>query len=406
MPSIEPFRGLRYNSRRVGSLARLVTPPYDVISPRQQEMYYRRHPFNFIRVVYGKTRDPYSEARAHLARWMRDGILERDPEPGIYPYMQEYRLGGRTHRRLGVIALVRLDARVYPHERIFGGPRKNRFDLMKAVNASLDPIFGLVPDPDRRYRKALQQLCRARKPAVSFLFQGVRHRLWRIEDPSSIRKVQHLLRSKKLVIADGHHRFEAARAYCEERRKRDPRWHRDAPCNFVMFYLSATGADEPGLLPTHRLVKVRPEARLKKMLEGAQQQGIARPVPSRRELVKRLDRLRSRRRLGVGLYTGNGAGVLFQPRAVPGGRLDVEWLQHDLLEKKLGTSRVEVAYTQDLGSAYRSVRRCAADAVFVMQTPRLGDVFRRALTGRRMPRKTTYFYPKILSGLVEYPFQD
>ena len=413
MPSIEPFKGFRYNPKKVGSLARVVTPPYDVISPEAQRAYYRAHPQNFIRLVYGIQRpddrpgkDRYSRAQAALREWMASGILQRDAEPALYPYEQAYRIGGKSHRRLGLIALVRLDSRVYPHERIFGGPKLDRLRLMEAVNASLDPIFGLVADSSRRYLRELEKVCRARKPVSSFAFQGVRHRLWRVTDPSSIRKMASLLRSKELVIADGHHRFEAARAYREERRKRDPRWNGNAPYNFVMFYLSATGLDDPGLLPTHRLVKVTPRRRLQKMLDGAKQRGIARSVPSRQELVERLDALRARRRLGVGFYTGNGAGYLLQPRAAEGDRLDVEWLQRDLLEKKLGPDRVAVSYTQDLGAAYETVRRRGADAVFVMQTPRLKDVFRRALAGRRMPRKTTYFYPKIVSGLVGYPFGE
>ena len=396
MPSIEPFKALRYNPKKVGSLSRVVTPPYDVISPEGRRAYYKAHPQNFIRVVFGKSRDPYSEARSSLQRWVRSGVLMRDKEAGLYPYEQEYRVKGKIHRRVGLIALVRLDSRIYPHERIFGGPKQDRLQLMRKVNASLDPIFGLVPDSGEGYRRLVRAVCRNQKPVAAFRFQGVRHRLWRVTDPSWIRKFRQALRAKDLIIADGHHRFEAARAFRQERKEKDLSYRSDAPYNFVMFYLSAVGTEEPGLLPTHRLVKV-PTALLKQ-LKGER-------IPSKGLLVRRLRSLREHGSLGIGLYTGNGAGTLLRPGPKSGFELDVEWLQQQILGKQLGVS-AQVSYTQDLDAAYAKVRSGEAQAVFVMQPPRLKDVLRRARAGRRMPRKTTYFYPKLVSGLVGFPFGE
>ena len=372
------------------------------------------HPRNFIRVVFGKRypsdslrRDVYSRAKAALSDWTRSGILRRDEEPGVYPYEQNYKIKGKAYRRLGVIALVRLDSRIYPHENIFGGPKLDRLKLMKAVNASLDPIFGLVPDEGGRYRRSVEAACRGRNPVAAFEFQGVRHRLWRITDPVWIRRIREALRSKDLVIADGHHRFEAARAYQEERRSRDPSRGPDAPYNFAMFYLSAAGSEEPGLLPTHRLVNVRPPDRLKRMLNQAKEKKLAEPVAGRERLTARLRLLRRQNRLGIGFYNGNGASLLLRPPKGSSFRLDVEWLQEEILRKRLGgDSGVTVSYTQDLEAAYGKVRKGEAQALFVMQPPRLRDVLERARAGRRMPRKTTYFYPKLVSGLVGYPFGE
>ncbi len=351
VPVIAPFQGLRYDPKRIKSLALVVTPPYDIISPRQQNQLYRRHPYNFIRVVYGKKRsrdrpgnDVYSRACADLKKWMRLGVLKRDDRPGVYPYEQEYRINGKSHRRIGVIALVSLDSLVYPHEHTFGGPKKDRLELMKAVNASLDPIFGLVPDANSRYQQFLRRACRNRKPAVSFEVDGVRHRLWRITDPAWIRQLAKRLGSKELVIADGHHRFEAAKTYRDERRKAGSGDGRDAPYNFVMFYLSAAGADEPGLLPTHRLVSVRPPA-----------------------------------------------------------RMEIEWLRPGISEKRL-EGQAKVVYTHDLKEACEQLLSGRAQAVVAMPPPKLKEVLAHALAGRRMPRKTTYFYPKLLSGLIGYSF--
>ena len=347
--SIAPFQGLRYDPKRVKSLASVVTPPYDIISPQQQNQLYRRHPYNFIRVVYGRKRlrdtqgnNVYSRARANLEKWMRLGVLKRDDPPGVYPYEQEYRINGKSHRRIGVIALVSLDSRVYPHEHTFGGPKLDRLKLMKAVNASLDPIFGLVPDADSRYQQFIRRACRNRKPAVSFEVDGVRHRLWRITDPAWIRQLAKRLGPKALVIADGHHRFEAAKVYRNERRKAGDR--KDAPSNFVMFYLSAAGSEEPGLLPTHRVVRVQPPA-----------------------------------------------------------RLEIEWLRPGISEKRL-EGQAKVAYTHDLKEVCEQLLSGRAQAVVAMPPPRLKEVLARARSGRRMPRKTTYFYPKLLSGLIGYSF--
>lgn len=345
MPSIEPFKGLRYDSRRVSSLARVVTPPYDVISPEAREKLYRRDPYNFIRVVYGKERDPYASARRTLKKWIDSGILRTDSAPAVYPYEQEYRIGGKRCRRLGVIALVRLDSRVYPHEEIHGGPKLDRLRLMKAVQASLDPIFGLVPDGTGDYRQFVRKICSGRKPEFSFQFEGVRHRLWRVTDPAWIRKLRNRMRSKELVIADGHHRFEAARAYRDERRKKEARSHPEASYNFVMFYLSAAGLEDPGLLPTHRVVKVTAPA-----------------------------------------------------------RLEIDWQRPGIAAKTL-SGRVEVTYTHDLEEAFEQLRRGQAQAVVAMPPPRLQEVLDYARASRRMPRKTTYFYPKLVSGLVQYPFE-
>lgn len=409
MPLIEPFQALRYNPTRVGSLARVVTPPYDVISDASRNGYYRAHPNNFIRVIYGKGRssdragkDRYTRASAALRGWIRKGVLALDAEPAVYPYEQEYRIGGKIHRRLGLIALVPLDETVYPHEQIFGGPKQDRMELMKQVNGALDPIFGLVPDARGDYRRSVSGACRGRRPVAAFRFQEVRHRLWRITDPVLISKLSKVLRSKKLVIADGHHRFEAARSYRDERKRNDPSFSPRVPYNFVMFYLSAAGADDPGLLPTHRLLKPLPAARAKALLQQAKAKGAAQPVRSMEALTRRLRSLRGKEQVGVGLYTGNGAGYLLRPPAGTGFKLDVEWLHEGLLKDELEN----ISYSQNLEAACGKVRSGEAQAVFVMQPPRLKDVFGRALASRRMPRKTTYFYPKLVSGLVGYLFDD
>ena len=410
MPFVTPFKGLRYNPAKVPSLKEVVTPPYDVISPRGQTRYYERHRWNFVRVVFGKShssdrgkRNRYSRARQTLREWMKDRVLVVDEEPSIYPYIQEYRLGKRWFRRSGVIALVRLDSpKIFRHEGTREGPKKDRLRLLKTVQASLSPIFGLIPDSEGSYNHFIEKLCRSRQALHQFRLDGVRHRLWKVSDPAALRQFEKLLRPKELVIADGHHRFEAALAYRNWRRKRNP--SATAPYNFAMFYLmAASTAEEPGLLPTHRVVRSLSPKSLSALLQKLSSQGSVRPLPKMSVLLSRLEQFRQKGKLAVGLYSGNGAGYLLKAPGQPPYELDVEWLHQELLPS-LSVDADSVSYTQDLPEGLRQVQQGKARALFIVQRPRLREVFRRARAGARMPGKTTYFYPKPLAGLVEYKF--
>ncbi len=410
---VEPFRGLRYNPRKVGSLSRVVTPPYDVISPAGQARYYRLHPKNFVRIVFGKGRvsdtkgrDRYSRARQTLEAWIRDGTFLQDPEPSFYPYLQEYTLSGRRYRRWGLVALVRLDSRILPHEATREGPKKDRYRLLGAVRASLSPIFGLIPDAEGEYRRLILQGCRGRRPVGEARLGGVRHLLWRNANPVWLAKVKKALRSKELVIADGHHRCEAALAYRKDRMKKDPRTSPRAPYHFAMFYLASTGKEEPGLLPTHRLVQGFSRSKLDQFLKEGTVRKRIQPGSSLEVLVERLKRLRAKGRLGVGLYTGNGSGgCLLEAPARSGHRLDVEWLHQEILPRCTGRE-TQITYTENLRLAQRGLSFRQAQALFLVQPPPLAEVIRRARSFLRMPAKTTYFYPKPLAGLVEYKFEN
>ena len=429
MPLIKPFKGLRYDKKRVGSISRVVTPPYDVISPAGQTRYYRLHPHNFVRVVFGKgrssdtpERNRYSRARQTMEDWIRRGVLKFDPEPSVYPYLQEYTLGGRRRERWGVVALVRLDSpKIYPHEETREGPKLDRYRLLETVQASLSPIFGLIPDSDARYQRSIRKYCRTHRPAAVARIGGVRHTLWRNSDPGWHEQLKKQLRSKELVIADGHHRFESALAYRNAQRKRDLHFSADSPYNYAMFYLASAGSEDPGLLPTHRLIKQFPRQALKKLeaitqlsslpsrsLKGKLQRGSDSRFRGNdtQMLENQLRRLGARGKIGLGLCTGNGGGrtYLLKAPARSAYRLDVEWLHQEILPHSVGPD-AEVSYTQDLLFARGELRRKKAQALFLVRPPPLKEVFSWARASLRMPGKTTYFYPKPLAGLVEYKFE-
>ena len=414
MPFIEPFKGLRYDIKRVGSLSRVVTQPYDVISPKGQARYYRLHPKNFVRVVFGRgypgdtqQRNRYSRAKETLDNWIQEGILKSDLEPSFYPYLQEYTLNGRRYERWGVIALVRLDSpKIYPHEETREGPKRDRYRLLETVRASLSPIFGLVPDVEGEYLEFIKEACRDRRSVAVARLGAVRHVLWRNSDTGWHKKLRDRLHSKELVIADGHHRFESALAYRNAQKKKDPHFSPRAPYNYAMFYLAAAGSEEPGLLPTHRLVKPFPRLAFRKLLQNGKSESKIHILPNLKGLENRLRTLGARGRIGLGFYTGNGdkAYLLEAPKNTP-YRLDVEWLHLEILPHYAG-SHVDVSYTQDLLFARQQLRQKSAQALFMVQPPPLKEVFRRARAALRMPGKTTYFHPKPLAGLVEYKFGD
>ncbi len=411
MPLIAPFKGLRYNPKRVRSLSRVVTQPYDIITPEGQAAYYRKHPFNFIRVVYGrayptdtKKQNRYSRANRTLEEWLKKGVLQVDQEPAVYPYLQEYTLKGKRYQRWGVVTLVRLDSPdIYPHEETRPAPKLDRLRLLEMVGASLSPIFGLIPDLQGLYRRFILSGVARQRPVASVQLDGVRHRLWKMADPARIKKLQNLLRSRELVIADGHHRFEAALTYRNNRKAQDSRYTPRSPYNFAMFYLAAAGREEPGLLPTHRLLMRASAGGLNGFLKKLDDLSVVSPAKNLGTLSIWLQSLRQKGNLGIGLYTADNAEYLLLPKKTPLERMDVEWLHGKLLPAIFGTG-CDITYTQDLSLGARLVRQGKAEALFVMQPPSLKEVLERARRSVRMPGKTTYFHPKPLAGLVEYKF--
>jgi len=411
VPIIAPFNGIRYNRKQGGSISRVVTPPYDVISPRQQAGYYRKHPNSFIRLVLGKTyasdtaaRNRYSRAKAVFDRWMKSGVLKQDAEPSVYPYSQAYLLNGKRYIRWGVISLVHLASKdIYPHENIRKAPKMDRQKLLGAVRAALSPIFGLVPDRAGGFRAWIRSACAVRRPEAVALCDGVEHRLWRISDPKRIAQLQRLMDRRALIIADGHHRFEAA---CQYRRQRGR--HRKGSTavasDYTMFYLAAVAKEDPGLLPTHRVVQEITPRQLERLAHGLSGcNGPIRRKLSAQEMQARLKRLVHQRKVGMGVYLRSRKPFLLEAAGNCQHGLDVEWLHKGLLPRWVGP-QAEVVYTQDLREGLRWLKAGKAQVVFQMQPPRFDEVLARARSGKRMPGKTTYFYPKPIAGLVEYRF--
>lgn len=432
---LRPFRGIMYNPHHLDDLFAVLAPPYDVISRQEREVYYQRHEHNIVRLIYGRDEpgdtpedNRYTRAAGYLQTWLQRGVLIRDAQPAMYLCAEEYRLpDGTTRERHGLIALCRLEPYergiVLPHEETSSLPKRMLFDLRSAVEANLSQIFSLYEDETGRLREIVAAQCQ--RPAdLSFRdAEEMWHRVWRIGEVTVLQEIQRLMRDRWAIIADGHHRYETCLEYQQLMRHATPGWTGQEWFNFAMLYLTEIHDAGLTILPTHRLLRGLAAplvAQLPERLCGACQVE-ALPFPCQTERQRHMQSLmQEMRRRGesrhvIGLYTGGDTFWLLTydgspsgiPAGVPGpagGRqiLDVSLLHEILLEKVLGMNLQEedILFTQDETTAIDLVARQNYQVAFLLNPTRVEQIVQYAMAGRRMPRKSTYFYPKLLTGIV------
>ncbi|MBI5809907.1 MAG: DUF1015 domain-containing protein, partial [Deltaproteobacteria bacterium] len=266
MAEIMPFKGVLYNADKVGSLKKVMAPPYDVISPKMQDELYARHPNNIVRIILSKAApddapgsDKYSRAASDLKDWVLNGVLVKDVHPSIYYYIQRYALkDGSKIKRKGFISLVRLaelGVGIHAHEQTLSGPKADRLRLMQACNANLSPIFSLYSDPRLYVNRLLDAAADKGRPVVDVEDDnGVENIIWRVDDADIIREVSALMAGKALFIADGHHRYETALNYRNLMREKNPHPTGLEPYNYVMMYFSNMDSEGMTIWPTHRVI--------------------------------------------------------------------------------------------------------------------------------------------------------
>ncbi len=431
---LRPFRGILYHPTHFEDLFALLAPPYDVISPQERDVYYQRHPYNVVRLIYGKDEagdtpddNRYTRAAQYLHTWLQQGVLRRDPEPAMYLCTEEYGLPDGTRReRQGLIALCRLEPYdrgiVLPHEETSAVPKRMLFDLRSAVEANLSQIFALYADNTGKLQEILTAQ-RQQPQRLSFRDQDqMLHRVWAISEPLALKEIRQVMADGWALIADGHHRYETCLDYQQMMRQSMPHATGEEWFNFVMMYL--TDIHDPGLtiLPTHRVLRglsptfvqqlptyLRDTCELKEFPYRSQAEQEA----QRRQLM---DEMR-RRDPGAhvfGLYTGEntfwrltyrGSLATRSPMTSHNGKgstLDVSLLHDLLLEKVLGIDVREdgIAFTQDDATAVDLVARQEYQVAFLLNPTRVEQIVEPAMAGKRMPRKSTYFYPKLLTGIV------
>ncbi len=422
MPDIKPFRGILYDRRSVEAKD-VMAPPYDVIGAELRRALYKRSPHNIVRLILSDAADPYADAQHSFDAWKRAGVLVQQEVPALYFLMQTFALpGGKVVRRKGFVAACLLEefskGTVFPHERTLSGPKEDRFRLMEATHAMFSQIFSLYSDP-KHVMDAVMEPWLARAPLFDLEYDDVRNTLWACDDPLATLTAVDLLRDQKVVVADGHHRYETALRFRDTQRLKNPAHTGKEPYNFVPMFFA--NIHDPGLLifPTHRLVHG---------LEGFRQEDLVRELgrsftieehPTAESLTSALvgaDRhafgLLLARSPKFSLLEWNGGKVVpgrpGEPQIV--SQLDVSILHTVIIERILGISeemqlrKLNLEYVRNASEAVAAVASGSAQAGFLMNAPRMDQVRVIAESGCTMPQKSTYFYPKLLSGLVNYSF--
>lgn len=431
MADIRPFAGIQYAPELGPHLAALVTPPYDVISPEAQVAYYDRHPNNIIRLELGldepgddTLNNRYTRAAATFADWRLRGVMRQDARPAMYLYRQRFQRGGKDYWRASLLARVRLEpweaGVVLPHEKTMAKPKSDRLKLLRACAANLSPIMALYQDE----QETLQQLFKALNefsPEVDFTDEaGEDHWLLPITDEAHIRTIQDFFVEQRLYIADGHHRYETALAYRDELREMRKDLHPEDAANFVLMSLSAF--EDPGvvILPTHRLVKGVAAERVRGLAESLKPFFTVEALPASVSATQALEALSAE---GDAAFVLVMAEQTFRLQARPDvaqrmaatGRssawqaLDVAILQTLALEEGLGldaeamTGGDFLTYLRDADAAVAAVQQGKAQLAALVRSTRVEQLRDVAAAGDRMPQKSTYFYPKLITGLVINP---
>jgi uncharacterized protein (DUF1015 family) len=433
MPEIQAFRAIRYNLGHVGSLGDVIAPPYDVIGPELQDELYRRHPNNVVRLILNrqeKTDDEqnnrYTRAKRLLKDWQAEGALFTEADPAIYVYHQEFTSEGQTHVRRGFMARMRLsrfgEGQVFPHEETLSGPKVDRLMLTAVCKANLSQVFGLYPDPTNEVQQPLEDLVGRITPLEAVDHLGVIHRMWPVTDVNVIATVAARIAAKPLFIADGHHRYETACNYRQQIYDSGA-LRPDHPANFVLMMF--IGMEDPGLLvlPTHRLFLGVPELSSEELAAKLQPYFATRPAGQGPDQANAVwdDISTSGDKAAIGLYAKkDGRWLVAQLTEAGRDKMAQVAPDHGPEWRSLGVSILHrlvvllVAGKTDIPKPnYVHLVEEVIDGLKTGQYPlaalvmpaSVDDIRNVSTSGERLPAKSTYFYPKLLSGLVINPLE-
>ncbi len=439
MADIKPFRGIVYNEENVSSLKDVTTPPYDVITKEEQERFYAESAHNVVRLILGRQGEldnsndnRYTRAAAFFGDWLSAGVLTRDDDELIYLYQQDYKgADGTMKTRTGFIALARLEdfssGKILPHEKTLAGPRSDRLKLMEACHSNFSQIFTLYSDKELTVNALLSNCSRGAAPDMEVTDDaGVTHRIFKIGDPDAIAKIVRIMKEKNLFIADGHHRYETALNFRNIMRKRRD-IPADSPYNYVMMYFSNMDDDGLVVFPTHRVLF---------NLQGYQMDFLKSEVGKyftvttypfsgndeesvTNEFYSKLEEEGGSKH-AFGMYCkgddhysllvlddgGKVDGILPDDMDANLKSLDVTILHSVLIDHLLGVgtaaqeNQENLKYVKESGKAIRLVKDGDYQVAFILNPTKIEQVKAVASSGNKMPQKSTFFYPKLLTGLV------
>ncbi len=426
MATIKPFRAVYYNQEKVKNLSRVICPPYDIISPRKQEYYHDLDTHNFIHMDLGRDipgDDKYLRAANYFEQWLKDSVLVADAEPALYFYSHQYWVNREKKMRLGFLALLKLDegkASVFGHEHTRLEPKEDRLKLIRQVKANLSPIFVVFSDRKRVVNQLWNHHVQNHQPFIDIVDEDRNvHKVWRIADRKIIDRVAALMENESMFIADGHHRYEVACAYRDEMRSKERAGDEDRDFNYALTYF--THIDPVGLtiLPIHRLVSLEQRPDIDRLAEQFGEYFHVDELKDRHKFFFMLEKAGVAEH-AIGMYH-NGRCWLLRLKNVKSvdkviidkpqeyRRLDVSILNALILGRTVKGDLRENAAVSFVPEREELIAAADADPAkiaFFLNPTKIDQIVSVALAGEKMPPKSTYFYPKPVSGLVIYKHES
>ncbi len=429
MAEVIPFKGVLYNPQKVDA-GSVMAPPYDIVTPEFKEVLYKRSPHNIIRIDFGKDNagdnekeNRYTRASNSLNEWLKQEILIKDTEPSFYCYETGYKINGQKKKLRGFLGIVKIEelasGKIHPHEMTYSKPRTDRLNIIRFCKANISPIFSLYSSPDRLTSFILEKLSEEKPFIEAKNGDDFIHRLWRISDKTSIETIKKDLSNKDIFIADGHHRYETALEFKNEMNKKGLLKTGTEPFNYVMMFLVNMEDDGLTVLPAHRLTEIKNKVQIKESLKPyfdittikfddstekqAMQEmlsGIQNSKNSRNRAVPTLGMFIKDEKAFCILNFKGALSEISSHESLK--KLDVTILHKLVFEKLLGVDKFE--YEMDPDLVIEKVKNSRHQTAFFLPPTKIHDVKEVALAGQRMPPKSTYFYPKLLTGMAIYKF--
>jgi len=423
MAKIKPFRAVTYNQDEIKDLAKVVCPPYDVISPSAQQHFHEISPYNLIHMLLGKDipgEDKYKRSAGYFKDWLKNKILIQDERPAIYFYNQQYNLKGERRSRFGFIALLSLDSSIFEHEHTRLEPKEDRLKLLKAAKANLSPIFVIFPDSNRIIQRTFNQEIQNKKPFIDIVdIDKVAHQVWRIDSPEVLSRIQASMSKENIFIADGHHRYEVSCAYRDGMKKKLGTLSGEESFNYLLAYF--TNLDPRGLtiFPVHRLLNLGSPLELNNLKVKLSVYFDVEEVKDRVKFFFLMEKGGQTEHV-LGMYKDNRYWLLRlknvkildkiiaeKPREYRS--LDVCILNYIVLKNILGIElgdKDKFTFSPHADELIDSVDNHTSHIAFFLNPVKAEKIISLALENERMPAKSTYFYPKVLSGLVINKFNE
>ena len=421
MAKIKPFQAIIYNQEKIKDLSKVACPPYDIISPQRRQYLHEINPYNLIHMLLSRAspqEDKYRRAARYFKDWLKEGMLIQDKSPSIYFYSQQYLLKGEKRTRLGFIGLLRLEEEaplVFGHEHTRLEPKEDRFRLLKQVKANLSPIFSVFFDKKRIVARTYQNYIRQHEPFIDIIDdEKTAHKVWRIDSSDLIGDFQGSISGENIFIADGHHRYEVACAYRDEMKKKlGDKFNGEEDFNYLLAYFTSTDSHGLTILPVHRLLKLNKQLDWDDFLIRLREYFDVEEVKEKSRFFFLLEKCKGAQHV-FGMYKNKKYWLLrlknvkildkmFSNASKEYSSVDVAILNRTILNNIFGIDiedKKKLKFSPDVSEFIEQVDSDPLSLAFFLNPVKIQQIVSVALNGERMPAKSTYFYPKVLSGLV------